>query len=83
MRYTRKTWKEARQERRFYISSLPDDAEKPGGAIHAHWSMENNLYWMLNVNLRDHDCRIRKNNIPANFTAVERAIVNALKEAPL
>jgi len=46
-------------ERRFYISSLPADAEKLGAAIRQHWGVENSLHWLLDVNFRDDDCRIR------------------------
>ena len=78
---TRETAKGTEQERRFYISSLPADAEKLRDAIRAHWGVES-MHWMLDVNFRDDDCRIRKKNAPANFTAVKRATLNALKKAP-
>jgi predicted transposase YbfD/YdcC len=79
---TRETPKGVERERRFYISSLPADAEKLAAAIRAHWGIENSLHWVLDVNFRDDDCRIRKKNAPANFTAIKRVTVNALKKAP-
>lgn len=79
---SRETAKGKEQERRFYISSLPADADKLTGAIRAHWGVENSLHWVLDVNFRDDDCRIRKKNAPANFTAVKRATINALRKAP-
>ena len=79
---TRETSQGIATERRFYISSLPADAEKLGAAIRAHWGVENSLHWVLDVNFRDDDCRIRKKNAPANFTAVKRATLNALRKAP-
>lgn len=79
---TRETNKGIERERRFYISSLPADAEKLAAAIRAHWGVENALHWVLDVNFRDDDCRIRKKNAPANFTAVKRATLNALRKAP-
>ena len=82
IRSTRETQKGSDTERRFYISSLPADAEKLASAIRAHWGVENSLHWVLDVNFRDDDCRIRKKNAPANFTAVKRATLNALKKAP-
>jgi len=78
----RETAKGIERERRFYISSLPADAEKLGAAIRAHWGVENGLHWVLDVNFRDDDCRIRKKNAPANFTAIKRATLNALRKAP-
>lgn len=78
----RETAMGSEQERRFYISSLPANAEKLAAAIRAHWGVENSLHWVLDVHFRDDDCRIRKKNAPANFTAIKRATVNALKKAP-
>lgn len=79
---TRETARGIETERRYYISSLSADAEKLGAAIRAHWGVENALHWVLDVNFRDDDCRIRKKNAPANFTAVKRATLNALRKAP-
>jgi predicted transposase YbfD/YdcC len=79
---SRETAKGVEQERRFYISSLPADANKLAVAIRAHWGVENSLHWVLDVNFRDDDCRIRKKNAPANFSSVKRATINALKKAP-
>jgi predicted transposase YbfD/YdcC len=78
----RETTKGQEQERRFYISSLPADAPKLAAAIRAHWGVENGLHWVLDVQFRDDDCRIRKRNAPANFSAVKRAALNALRKAP-
>lgn len=79
---TRETATGIERERRFYISSLPADAERLSAAIRAHWGVENGLHWVLDVNFRDDDCRIRKKNAPANFTAIKRATLNALRKAP-
>lgn len=79
---SRETAKGKEQERRFYISSLSADADKLASAIRAHWGVENSLHWVLDVNFRDDDCRIRKKNAPANLTAVKRAAINALRKAP-
>jgi predicted transposase YbfD/YdcC len=68
-------------ERRFHISSLPADADKLGAAIRAHWGVENGLHRGLDVQFRDDDCRIRKQNAPANVSAVTRAALNALYRA--
>lgn len=79
---TRETNGAESTERRFYITSLAADADKLGAAIRQHWGVENALHWVLDVNFRDDDCRIRKKNAPANFTAVKRATINALRKAP-
>jgi predicted transposase YbfD/YdcC len=33
----------------FYLSSLPPDAQTLGKAIRRHWSVENQLHWVLDV----------------------------------
>ncbi|MEP9356312.1 ISAs1 family transposase [Xanthobacter sp. KR7-65] len=50
---TRETDTGKSTERRFYIASLPADAEKLGAAIRQHWGVENSLHWMLDVNFCD------------------------------
>ena len=36
----------------FYLSSLPPDAQRLGKAIRQHWSIKNQLHWILDVTLR-------------------------------
>lgn len=44
---TRHLWNKTTQEVMFYLSSLPTDAQKIGLAIRQHWSIENQLHWVL------------------------------------
>ncbi len=44
---------QARRERRYYISSLRESAEKVGHLIRRHWSIENEFHWHLDVTLRE------------------------------
>jgi len=34
-------------ETRYYISSLPNDAQKLGESVRSHWGIENSLHWVL------------------------------------
>jgi predicted transposase YbfD/YdcC len=74
----------ARTERelRFYITSLGPDAKRLGEAIRAHWSIENGLHWVMDMVFRDDECRIRKDNAPANFATVKHMASNLLRRAP-
>ena len=47
-------------ETRYYISSLPNNAQKLGESVRSHWGIENSLHWVLDVGFREDDCRIRK-----------------------
>lgn len=46
-------------ERRYYISSLPADAEKFMRAVRSHWEVENRLHWCLDVQFGDDYARAR------------------------
>jgi len=48
------------QHRRYYISSLQENAEQILHAVRTHWQVENSLNWVLDVAFREDDSRIRK-----------------------
>lgn len=70
------------RESRFYITSLPASAERIGAAIRGHWGVENGLHWVMDMVFRDDECRIRKDNAPANFATVKHMASNLLRQAP-
>lgn len=39
-------------ENRYYIGSIPNDAEAFAKAIRTHWGIENELHWVLDVAFR-------------------------------
>jgi predicted transposase YbfD/YdcC len=63
-------------ETRFYISSLGADAEVQGEAIRSHWGIENSHHWVMDTVFRDDECRIRKDNAPANFATIKHIASN-------
>jgi predicted transposase YbfD/YdcC len=69
-------------ETRFYISSLAADAETQGDAIRSHWGVENSHHWVMDMLFRDDECRIRKDNAPANFATIKHMAGNVLRQAP-
>ena len=62
-----------------YISSLPCDAKDIMGRVREHWGIENSLHWILDVTLREDDCRIRKDNGPRNFAVLRRIALARIK----
>jgi predicted transposase YbfD/YdcC len=78
----RETRDRCQRELRFYVSSLPPDAKRLGDAVRSHWGIENGLHWVMDMVFRDDECRIRKNNAPANFAAVKHMASNILRKAP-
>jgi len=65
-------------ETRYYISSLPNDAQRLGESVRSHWGIENSLDWVLDVGFREDNCRIRKNNAPQNFAMIRHISLNLL-----
>ena len=67
-------------ETRYYISSLGNEAELLLWAARRHWSIENELHWVLDIAFREDDSRIRKGNGPQNFAILRHIALNLLKQ---
>lgn len=65
---------------RYYISSLKADAEDFQKAIRAHWGIENNLHWALDVSFSEDASRKRINNASQNFSLLNKIALNLLKK---
>ena len=68
------------QERRYYISSLEEGAERMGEIIRGHWSVENSLHWVLDIALREDDSRVRTGNGPENLAILRHMALNLLAQ---
>lgn len=66
-------------ERRYYISSLAERAERLLPIIRGHWGIENELHWCLDVAFREDDSRIRKGDGAQNFSFLRRLALTLLK----
>ena len=75
---TRHLWNKTTQEVMFYLSSLPSNAQRLGKAIRQHWSIENQLHWVLDVTFGEDACRIRTGNAPENMALLKRWSINLL-----
>ena len=77
---TRELPDQTQTETRYFISSL--DSSDPaclGQAVRAHWSVENNLHWVLDVAFDEDSNRTRKGNSAANLAIVRHAALNLIK----
>lgn len=70
------------RERRFFISSLPPEAEPIARAVRAHWEIENGFHWVLDVTFREDESRIRRGHGAENFSTLRTVAVNLLKQEP-
>ena len=65
---------------RHYISSFDTSAEDFLEIIRGHWSVENQLHWMLDVVFREDGARARKDNSPLNFNVLRKIALAVLKK---
>lgn len=68
------------QETRYFISSL--DASNPehlGHVVRAHWSVENNLHWVLDIAFDEDRNRTRKGYSAANLAIIRHITLNLIK----
>jgi len=65
---------------RFYISSLPSDAQRILEIVRKHWAIENELHWVLDVALNEDHSRVRKNHAPENLAVLRHIALNLLKQ---
>lgn len=77
---TRHLWNKTTTEVMFYLSSLPPDAQRLGKAIRQHWSIENQLHWVLDVTFGEDASRVRKGNAPENIALLKRWSINLLNQ---
>lgn len=67
-------------ENRFYISSRLLSASEALDASRGHWSIENELHWVLDVAFREDECRVRAGNAAENFSMVRQLALSLLKQ---
>ena len=65
---------------RYYLSSLPGQAEQALRATRSHWQVENSLHRLLDIAFREDDSRVRRDHGPENFAILRRLALNLLKQ---
>lgn len=65
---------------RHYLSSLPGDPALLNRIIRTHWTIENQLHWVLDVALREDDSRIRQGHAPENMALLRHLALNLLQQ---
>ena len=67
------------EERRYYISSIPPDPKRQGGAIRSHWGIENRVHWILDVAFDEDKLKAKTGHIAENLAVIRHIVVNLLK----
>ena len=65
---------------RYYLSSLPADAQQFAQAARAHWQIENQLHWSLDVTFHEDANRTRTDCAPQNLAIVRHIALNLLQQ---
>lgn len=79
VRAERRLGEQVSVERRYFISSRPDPAERQLAVIRSHWGIENELHWCLDVAFGEDGSRIRKGDGAQNFSFLRRLALTLLK----
>jgi predicted transposase YbfD/YdcC len=67
-----------RDEVRYFLSSLPAKVKQLAKWIRQHWSIENQLHWVLDVNFTEDASRIRQRHAPQTAAMLRRLAVSIL-----
>ena len=67
-------------ERRYFISSLSENVEIFSNAVRMHWSIENNLHWVLDVAFGDDKAKTCAGDSAENLAIVRRIGYNIVKQ---
>jgi len=67
---------------RYFISSLAPTVKRLATVVRTHWSIENELHWVLDVAFREDRSRARAENSQANLGVLRRTSLSLLKNSP-
>jgi predicted transposase YbfD/YdcC len=67
---------------RWFLLSTPLSAERMLQVAKLHWTIENQLHWVLDVVLDEDASRSRKDNAPQNLALLRKLALNILRRHP-
>jgi predicted transposase YbfD/YdcC len=65
---------------RYFISSLPANAQAILKAKRSHWKIENQVHWVLDIAFREDESRVRKDHSAENLAILRHLALNLLKK---
>ena len=67
---------------RYFLLSRYMSAKRVLQTLRSHWSIENNLHWVLDVVLAEDANRARKDHAPENLATLRRLALNIVRQHP-
>lgn len=67
---------------RWFLLSTPLSAERMLQVARTHWTIENQLHWVLDVAFDEDASRSRKDNAPQNLALLRKLALNILRQHP-
>ena len=67
---------------RHYLLSMPISAKRLLQITRSHWTIENQLHWVLDVHFDEDGNRARKDHAPENLACLRRLALNILRAHP-
>jgi predicted transposase YbfD/YdcC len=68
------------RERRYFISTLPNNANHLLRVKRSHWAIENELHWVLDIAFREDESRVRSGHGAENLATLRHMALNLLKQ---
>lgn len=82
LRSERRVGEQCSQRERYFITSLAPDAQRLLEAVRAHWGVENQLHWVLDVVFGEDHARMRTGQAAQNFALLRRCALSLIKQDP-
>lgn len=67
------------RQTRYFITDLPPDAAHLLHCIRAHWGIENNVHWVLDVVFKEDDRLLWNKHVIQNEAIIRRCALNAIR----
>lgn len=67
---------------RWFLLSVVVSPQRMLEIARTHWTIENQLHWVLDVDLAEDAARSRKDNAPQNLALIRKLALNLLRQSP-